>query len=638
MRQNSLSARLLVWILPVSLATTLAISLSTYLIARRVILWETQQGIAAVTEAAATEVKAYFEQRHNDLATLSQSPLFKDHYMNGEYGLSQEAEVYRREIEKMLLDLSGRAKAYPGLRYLDTSGREVCVIEEGRILRPQSPYPHRDFFTAVKALKPGRRLVSAIVHRPGHPPVVRYGTPLRDETGRLRGALVFTASLGPVYESLGRLHVGVSGRSFLSARQPGALYEDLASQRRERLTSAVLIPGTPWSVVTVVDRSDFLAPLAWVSTLTFFLALLASALLVLIITRQVRILLRPLQELAEASQAYAGGDLGARVSVSGPGEVAALAESFNVMADRLKARTEDLLQRVRELTALHGINDAALRQLGRDAIGKACLEAAVQGLGFEQGILYWVNEKRGEIVGAGVCGMESVGLTEKEVRSRRIAFDSGDILAQVARERNTILIEDARSDPRCDPEFSARIEEISFCAAPIVARDKVIAILRLSAPLSQPAIPAHKVRSLSLFSGAAGLALENAGLLDAIFESEARYRTAVEHSPHAVVGLDKNFRITLWNRRAETLFGYQPAEALGRTLAVVFGEKTYGRLQRQVETEGAIHQAEAAGAARDGRRLALNLSWTGQSAGAHGARDWFVVLQDETEKNASRPN
>ena len=114
MRQSSLSARLLVWILPVSLATTLAISLSTYLIARRVILWETQQGIAAVTEAAATEVKAYFEQRHNDLATLSQSPLFKDHYMNGEYGLSQEAEVYRREIEKMLLDLSGRAKAYLG--------------------------------------------------------------------------------------------------------------------------------------------------------------------------------------------------------------------------------------------------------------------------------------------------------------------------------------------------------------------------------------------------------------------------------------------------------------------------------------------------------------------------------------------
>lgn len=51
-----------------------------------------------------------------------------------------------------------------------------------------------------------------------------------------------------------------------------------------------------------------------------------------------------------------------------------------------------------------------------------------------------------------------------------------------------------------------------------------------------------------------------------------------------------------------------------------------------VDTEGGVRQAEEAGAARDGRRLELNLSWTGQSAGPGGAREWFVVMQDETEK------
>src|SRR5436853_72675 len=105
MRAGSLSTRLLVFILPVSLAVAGALSLSTYLIARGVILWESQQGIAAVTQAAAAHARAYFEQRHAELATISQSPLFKDHYLNVEYGLTREAGVYRREIERMLLDL-----------------------------------------------------------------------------------------------------------------------------------------------------------------------------------------------------------------------------------------------------------------------------------------------------------------------------------------------------------------------------------------------------------------------------------------------------------------------------------------------------------------------------------------------------
>ena len=630
--QRSLSARLLVWILPVSIVTALAISLSTYLVARGVILWETQQGIAAVTQAAAAQAKGFFEQRHNDLGTIAQSPLFKDHYTNVEYGLDQEAGVYRREIERMLLDLSRRAKAYPRLRYLDAAGREVCLVEDGAIARPQKIYPHPDFFAAIKKLGAGRQLVSPILHWPGHPPVIRYGAPLRDETGRLRGALVFTASLGPVYESLGRLHLGISGRSFLSARQAERSYEDLSSSGRGMLTSAVAIPGTPWSVVTAVNRRDYIEGLSWVSTVTFFLALFASTLLALIITRQVRALLRPLQALARASEAYAGGNLGARVEVSGPGEVAALAQSFNVMADRLKARTEDLVQRVRELTALHGMNDAALRQLGREAIAKACLEAAVQGLGFERGILYWVDHERGEISGACARGMERLGLTDDELRARRVPLDGGHILAEAARGRAPVLVEDARNDPRCDRAWVDRIEGRSFCVAPVMARDRVIALICLSSPLSEAVVPAQKLRSLTLFSGGAGLALENSGLLEEVVESEARYRTAVENSPHAVVGLDQNFRITLWNRRAEALFGHQPTEAFGRTLAVVFGETVYQRLLRQVETDGAIQQTEAAGETRDGRRLELNLSWTGQSAGPNGAREWFVVMQDETEK------
>lgn len=632
-RPGSLSARLLVWILPIALAAMTAVSAASYLIARGVILEETQKGLEAVTLAAAAQVRAYFEQRHNDLATIAQSPLFRDHYMNVGYGLEQEAEVYRREIAHTLVDLERRARAYPRLSYLDAGGREVVRVEDGRVVERPAPYPQADFFAALKGLKAGQRAASAIAQVPWHAaPVVRYGTPLRDEAGRFRGALVLSVSLRPVYDSLGRIHLGVSGRSFLSARTKGPLHR-AGGAVGETLTSQVPVPGTPWAVVTAVDRRDFLERLTWVGTATFLLLLLTAAALVAAISAQVRALLQPLQELAGASRAYAAGDLGVRVAAAGPGEVAALAESFNVMADRLKARTEDLIQRVRELSALQRMNDAVLRQLGQDAVASACLEAAAQGLGFERGALFWVDEERGEAVGACGRGFEAVGLTDEELRLRRVDLAGDDVLAHAARGRAPLVVADVRRDPRCDPRWAARIEGGSLAVAPVLSRGRVIALLCLSSPSTDAPVPEAKAAGLALFAGAAGLALENARLLGAVTASEARYRTAVENSPHAVVGLDQNFRVTLWNRRAEALFGLQPVEAYGGTLAAVLGDGEYERLKRRVETEGALHEEPAAGLTRDKRPLDLSVSWTGQNAGPGTAREWFVVLQDETEKN-----
>jgi two-component system NtrC family sensor kinase len=632
-RPGSLSARLLVWILPIALAAMTAVSAASYLIARGVILEETQKGLEAVTFAAAAQVRAYFEQRHNDLATIAQSPLFRDHYMNVSYGLEHEADVYRREIARMLADLEQRARAYPRLVYLDASGREVVRVESGKVVAGPGRAGASPFFAEVKGLKHGQRLMTGLSRVAwDDSPVVGFGTPLRDEAGRLRGALLFGVSLRPVYDSLGRIHLGVSGRSFLSARTKGALPRASRSYG-ETLTAEAPVPGTPWAVVTAVDRRDFLARLTWVGTGTFLLLLLTAGALVAAIASQVRSLLKPLQELAEAARAYASGDLGVRVTAAGPGEVAALAESFNVMADRLKARTEDLVQRVRELSALQRMNDAVLRQLGRDSIGAACLEAAVGGLGFERGALFWVDEARGEAVGGCGRGLEGVGLTDEELRQSRVDLAGDDLLAHVVRGRVPLIVPDARRDPRCDPRWVARIEARALAAAPVLSRGRVIAVLFLSSPSSDAPVPKRKLQGLALFAGAAGLALENTRLVEEVTESEARYRTAVENSPHAVVGLDQHFRITLWNRRAEALFGLQPTEAYGATLAVVFGEEAYQRLKRRVETEGALHQAEAPGVTRDKRALDLSVSWTGQSAGPGGAREWFVVLQDETEKN-----
>lgn len=612
MRRSSLAARLLVWLLPLTLLALSITAGATYYVARGAILAEVEQGLRSLAKVASSQVHAFIEQRHNDLATISQSPLFKDHYQNIEYGLSQEAEVYRLEIEKLLMAFSRRTKVYPQLRYLDASGRVVCSIRDDHAGPSEAGPQELAFFRQVRSLPRGQRLSSPARKVPWHhSPVVSYGTPLYDETGKPRGALIFDSSMGPIYEMLARLRIGNSGKSYIAQRRQSLPGEELQSVQRLVAASAP-VPETPWVVLTTVRRSEFLQRLQSIAAATAVLGFLIALLMTTIIILQVRLLLRPIRALSAAVKAYAAGDLDRRVAAEGSAETVSLAEAFNLMAARLKRRTEDLVLRVRELTAMHRMHDAVLQRRGRSEIGASCLEAAVLGLGFERGLLYWVDESRGEL--AGECLYASG--SSLPIRDRRLALNGPHALAEAVRRRCPMTVEE-----------EGRLMRVS----PIIARQRVIAVMGVDIP-GPIEVDAPQMRSFSLFCAAAGLALENARLLDEIINSENRYRTAVDNSPHAVVSLDQNLRVTLWNRRAEALFGYQPTEAFGRTLAFLFDEPTYQSLKRRVETEGVLRLAEVVGRTRDGRALDLALSWTGQAPSPSAAREWFVVIQDETEK------
>ncbi|OGR89789.1 MAG: hypothetical protein A3J74_09735 [Elusimicrobia bacterium RIFCSPHIGHO2_02_FULL_57_9] len=344
MKRRSLAFSLLIWVLPVSLIIVIAASYSTYRLARSLILYEAQQGIMAITDAAAAQVKGFFQQRSNDIAIIRQSPLFKDHFTNVEYGLRQEAGVYLHEIERMLCDFSRRAGVYPRLSYLDGSGKPLCLIENHKPARLKGEFEDPEFFAALKSLSgtyhPIFRQRRVAWH---HAPIIRYGVPVKDEAGRLRGALIFDCSLSPMYEFLGRLHLGISGRAVLAERK-GRLGDRPPFIGADLLIAESIVPGTPWSVVMVVKRSDFVDRLTAISSATLFLAFFAAVMLILLITRQIRLLLRPLSDLENAAIAYAQGDLGVRVNISKPREVATLGEAFNLMADSLRQRTEALIQ------------------------------------------------------------------------------------------------------------------------------------------------------------------------------------------------------------------------------------------------------------------------------------------------------
>ena len=85
--------------------------------------------ITASREAAKTSSR-YLKQRENDLRTIAENPAIRDYFNNQIYGLTEEAEVYRRELERSLKRFADRSNSieliYPQVRFVDQRGEETA--------------------------------------------------------------------------------------------------------------------------------------------------------------------------------------------------------------------------------------------------------------------------------------------------------------------------------------------------------------------------------------------------------------------------------------------------------------------------------------------------------------------------------
>ena len=92
--------------------------------------------VTSSREAAKTSTR-YLAQRENDLRTLAENAALPNYFKNRTYGLTEEAEVYRRELERSLKRFADRSNSmepiYPQVRYVDQHGEEVAKVVWGQI-------------------------------------------------------------------------------------------------------------------------------------------------------------------------------------------------------------------------------------------------------------------------------------------------------------------------------------------------------------------------------------------------------------------------------------------------------------------------------------------------------------------------
>lgn len=104
------------------------------------------------------------------------------------------------------------------------------------------------------------------------------------------------------------------------------------------------------------------------------------------------------------------------------------------------------------------------------------------------------------------------------------------------------------------------------------------------------------------------LALYNKKISSKLKDSEERWRSLVESINEGIILGDESGRIFFWNRGAENIFGYSPAEAIGRPLSFIVSEGFRQELQQEVD--GFLSGKKSTLGPEKGETIGLRKDWS----------------------------
>ncbi len=626
---STLRQKIVLGVLPVIVISILLLGTFSYILVRRQIILGVQKEVNTLAENASISLQSFFQQRLNDLESVSETPLIRDYFKNVEYGLREEAEVYRREIENYFVKFSARAQVYDSISLVSRDGRTICATSHPHEANwPGNP----DLEDFMAVLRRGSVYKAPLAGYGGGSMVRRYAKPMFDESGRFRGGVVLDCDLTYVEDILSRLQVGEKGTAYLEDHEGGLILGKRPAFSQPLIGSSQ-IAGSTLRVVVATRAEDFLSLLTQIQHLTIFFLAFACFSVMLFIVWRVSIAVAPIQEMVRGTRRFALGDLAFRIDEPEIGELKVLASSFNHMAGSLQERTRQLERRIQQLTALRDIENLVTQRLEESTILRNSLEAVARGFSFDRVALFWVDHKQKEIAGRHIYNVGPRELSEETFQKRRATLDGGDILCDVVRSRAAVLVKQLGDGP---PGISMMegLKTRAFVAAPICGKDRVFGVITADNHISGRTLEESDKEGLALFANALGLALENVTLFQNLAQSEARYRTVLDNSPEAVIGLSREFWITTWNRGAESIFGHAAEDMIGKPMTVLFPpdmEKEFRPLLSRVMENGSVRDHSLSGVRKNGTPLDLSVSWGGAHREFLLNQEWTVVIRDVTE-------
>jgi PAS domain S-box-containing protein len=245
-------------------------------------------------------------------------------------------------------------------------------------------------------------------------------------------------------------------------------------------------------------------------------------------------------------------------------EKAAIALENARIFQELDARTAELTRSVGELRALGEIGRAVSSTLDLDAVLAAIVAHAVRLSSADGGTIYEFDESQDAFLPRANYHTDD-GLVGR-LRQARVQLGGDSAVARAATQRRLVQIPEVAADR------SYRFREVmleagyrSLAAAPLVRENRVLGGLVVRRREAGE-LPEEVVTLLQTFADQSAVAIHNARLFDEVQRQKRYFEALVEASPVAIATLDGSGRVMSWNAGAERLFGWTPAEALGREL------------------------------------------------------------------------
>jgi PAS domain S-box-containing protein len=191
----------------------------------------------------------------------------------------------------------------------------------------------------------------------------------------------------------------------------------------------------------------------------------------------------------------------------------------------------------------------------------------------------------------------------------------------------TVIVEDVAADARMPHDAYRKELVTSLAMIPVKEAHRLFCVCAYWT--ARHVASEKEVFVLETIADAAERALVNAGLRHDLRESENRMLAIVSSAMDAIITVDGEHRIVLFNRAAERMFGVGAAEAVGQPVERFVPERF--RAQLAADLRGGAESAGALfGLRADGAEFPVEV--TVSELESFGQRFYTVILRDVTER------
>ncbi len=180
----------------------------------------------------------------------------------------------------------------------------------------------------------------------------------------------------------------------------------------------------------------------------------------------------------------------------------------------------------------------------------------------------------------------------------------------VIQHRRPLLIRDYQEQtPPVLPSQRGKMSR-SWLGVPLIARDQVIGAITVQSYASHQFDETDQQILETVTSHVAG-AIQNAQLFSELIKTQKWREALINHTLDAVVAIDQEKRVTVFNRRAEKLFGWQAKEIIGQPVPRLYmSVRKAKEIFDTVDHEGGISSLEVELKHRNGTPIPARLSVT----------------------------